>query len=78
MTGGPQSASPSASTSSRPQLFQTLNRPGFAGGAAIILALAACSLARSDRTAKYNQLIRIAELLDDQGVYAGSSTIAGR
>ena len=36
------------------------------------------SLARSDRTAKYNQLIRIAELLDDQGVYAGSSTIAGR
>jgi enolase len=36
------------------------------------------SLARSDRTAKYNQLIRIAELLDDQGEYARSSTIIGR
>jgi enolase len=35
------------------------------------------SLSRSDRTAKYNQLIRIAELLDDQGVYAGSSMLAG-
>ncbi|WP_395648312.1 phosphopyruvate hydratase [Terricaulis sp.] len=35
------------------------------------------SLARSDRTAKYNQLIRIAEQLDEQAVYAGSSTIAG-
>ncbi len=36
------------------------------------------SLARSDRTAKYNQLIRIAEILDDQGEYAGASTIVGR
>jgi enolase len=36
------------------------------------------SLARSDRTAKYNQLIRIAELLDDQALYAGDSTIRGR
>ena len=36
------------------------------------------SLARSDRTAKYNQLIRIAELLDDQAAYAGSTTIVGR
>ncbi|MBL8550707.1 MAG: phosphopyruvate hydratase [Hyphomonadaceae bacterium] len=36
------------------------------------------SLARSDRTAKYNQLIRIAEQLDDQGVYAGARTIKGR
>jgi enolase len=36
------------------------------------------SLARSDRTAKYNQLIRIAELLDDQGEYAGATTIVGR
>ncbi len=36
------------------------------------------SLARSDRTAKYNQLIRIAEMLDDQGEYAGASTIVGR
>ncbi|MES1201182.1 MAG: phosphopyruvate hydratase [Pseudomonadota bacterium] len=36
------------------------------------------SLARSDRTAKYNQLIRIAEQLDDQGVYAGASTVVGR
>jgi enolase len=36
------------------------------------------SLARSDRTAKYNQLIRIAEMLDDQARYAGASTIVGR
>ncbi len=36
------------------------------------------SLARSDRTAKYNQLIRIAELLDDQGEYAGAGSIIGR
>ncbi len=36
------------------------------------------SLARSDRTAKYNQLIRIAELLDDQAEYAGAGTIVGR
>jgi enolase len=36
------------------------------------------SLSRSDRTAKYNQLIRIAEMLDDQGEYAGDSTIIGR
>ena len=36
------------------------------------------SLARSDRTAKYNQLIRIAEQLDDQGLYAGSNYISGR
>jgi enolase len=36
------------------------------------------SLARSDRTAKYNQLIRIAEALGDQGAYAGADTIVGR
>jgi enolase len=36
------------------------------------------SLARSDRTAKYNQLIRIAEILDDTAEYAGSTTIIGR
>ncbi len=36
------------------------------------------SLARSDRTAKYNQLIRIAELLDDSAQYAGATTIVGR
>jgi enolase len=36
------------------------------------------SLSRSDRTAKYNQLIRIEEMLDDQGEYAGASTIVGR
>jgi enolase len=35
-------------------------------------------LARSDRTAKYNQLIRIAELLGDQAHYAGDDTIVGR
>ena len=31
------------------------------------------SLARSDRTAKYNQLIRIAEELGEQAVYAGAA-----
>ena len=36
------------------------------------------SLARSDRTAKYNQLIRIAEMLDDSAEYAGATTIIGR
>jgi len=36
------------------------------------------SLARSDRTAKYNQLIRIAEMLDDSAEYARASTIVGR
>jgi enolase len=36
------------------------------------------SLSRSDRTAKYNQLIRIAEMLDDSAEYAGSTTIVGR
>jgi enolase len=36
------------------------------------------SLSRSDRTAKYNQLIRIAEMLDDQAEYAGATTIVGR
>ena len=33
------------------------------------------SLARSDRTAKYNQLIRIEEQLDDAGKYAGSTIL---
>jgi enolase len=33
------------------------------------------SLARSDRTAKYNQLLRIEEMLDDQAVYAGASML---
>ena len=33
------------------------------------------SLARSDRLAKYNQLLRIEEMLGDQGVYAGLSVI---
>jgi enolase len=36
------------------------------------------SLARSDRTAKYNQLIRIAELLSDSAEYARATTIVGR
>jgi enolase len=36
------------------------------------------SLSRSDRTAKYNQLIRIAEQLDDLALYAGASMLAGR
>ncbi|MFZ4070389.1 MAG: phosphopyruvate hydratase [Caulobacterales bacterium] len=35
------------------------------------------SLARSDRLAKYNQLLRIAEELDDEGLYAGPRTIKG-
>ncbi|MFZ5669776.1 MAG: phosphopyruvate hydratase [Pseudomonadota bacterium] len=33
------------------------------------------SLARSDRTAKYNQLLRIEEQLDDMAVYAGRKAI---
>jgi len=33
------------------------------------------SLARSDRTAKYNQLLRIEEQLDDQAVYAGRKAL---
>ena len=33
------------------------------------------SLARSDRLAKYNQLIRIEEELGGQGIYAGRSLI---
>jgi enolase len=36
------------------------------------------SLARSDRTAKYNQLLRIEEMLDDQGVYAARAVLKGR
>tara|TARA_R110000868_G_scaffold2321_9_gene17333 strand:- start:6458 stop:7729 length:1272 start_codon:yes stop_codon:yes gene_type:complete len=34
------------------------------------------SLARSDRTAKYNQLMRIESELGDTGIYAGSSAIS--
>ncbi len=33
------------------------------------------SLARSDRTAKYNQLLRIEEQLDDQAIYLGRAAI---
>ena len=33
------------------------------------------SLARSDRLAKYNQLLRIEEMLDDQAIYAGRAAI---
>jgi enolase len=36
------------------------------------------SLARSDRLAKYNQLLRIEEMLGDQGIYAGKSALKGR
>ena len=35
------------------------------------------SLARSDRLAKYNQLLRIEEELGDQAVYAGKSMLKG-
>jgi enolase len=35
------------------------------------------SLSRSDRLAKYNQLLRIEEQLDDQAIYAGRSVIRG-
>ncbi|MDO1558537.1 phosphopyruvate hydratase [Brevundimonas sp. 2R-24] len=35
------------------------------------------SLARSDRLAKYNQLLRIEEMLGDQAIYAGSSVLLG-
>ncbi|MEO7169577.1 MAG: phosphopyruvate hydratase, partial [Sphingomonas sp.] len=33
------------------------------------------SLSRSDRTAKYNQLIRIEEELDESAIYAGRSIL---
>jgi enolase len=33
------------------------------------------SLSRSDRVAKYNQLLRIEEMLDDQAIYAGRKTL---
>ncbi|MDO9222326.1 MAG: phosphopyruvate hydratase [Caulobacter sp.] len=36
------------------------------------------SLARSDRTAKYNQLLRIEEQLDDQAIYLGRKAIKQR
>ncbi len=36
------------------------------------------SLARSDRLAKYNQLQRIQEMLDDQAIYAGRTALKGR
>lgn len=36
------------------------------------------SLSRSDRTAKYNQLLRIGESLGPQAVYAGSSVFRGK
>jgi enolase len=36
------------------------------------------SLARSDRTAKYNQLLRIEEELGDQALYGGRSVLRGR
>jgi enolase len=36
------------------------------------------SLSRSDRTAKYNQLIRIEQELGSQAEYAGSTSLAGR
>jgi enolase len=36
------------------------------------------SLARSDRTAKYNQLIRIEEMLEGQAVYAGHGALKQR
>ncbi len=36
------------------------------------------SLARSDRLAKYNQLLRIQEMLDDQAIYAGRTALKGR
>ena len=35
------------------------------------------SLARSDRLAKYNQLLRIEEQLGDPAVYAGRSVLRG-
>jgi enolase len=36
------------------------------------------SLARSDRLAKYNQLLRIEEALDDQAIYPGRAALKGR
>ena len=36
------------------------------------------SLARSDRVAKYNQLLRLEEMLGDQGVYYGDGMLLSR
>jgi enolase len=36
------------------------------------------SLSRSDRLAKYNQLLRIEEELGDQALYAGTATLKRR
>jgi enolase len=36
------------------------------------------SLSRSDRLAKYNQLLRIEEQLDDQAIYAGAGALKRR
>ena len=36
------------------------------------------SLARSDRLAKYNQLLRIEEELEDQAIYPGRQALKGR
>ena len=36
------------------------------------------SLSRSDRTAKYNQLLRIEEELGDQALYLGRSALKQR
>jgi enolase len=36
------------------------------------------SLSRSDRTAKYNQLLRIEERLGDRARYLGAEVLAGR
>jgi enolase len=36
------------------------------------------SLARSDRVAKYNQLLRIEQLLGDQAIYPGRAALKGR
>ena len=36
------------------------------------------SLARSDRTAKYNQLLRIEEELGDQAIYLGAKALKQR
>jgi enolase len=36
------------------------------------------SLSRTDRTAKYNQLLRIEEILGDTAQYAGRALLKGR
>lgn len=54
----------------KPSTSMTTTGPGHSAG-----LFHTGSLARSDRLAKYNQLLRIEEELGEQGVYAGRSIL---